>query len=161
MLSCSPKPIFPFPQSPVLDRCTKNTRGRGRVIERTEYQSYIEQNKKNIEANPELYKKRQAIVEHPYGTIKRQWGFYYIMTKRSIKRASADVGMMFTCFNLRRLFNIIDKNVFFKYLKGLASIFRFSTTHFKAISRTLFSAAKIPLPHFIFFTCLPAGRNAG
>ena len=32
----------------------------------------------------ELYQKRQAIVEHPFGIIKRQWDFYYIMTKKSI-----------------------------------------------------------------------------
>ena len=42
-------------------------------------------------------------MEHPYGTIKRQWGFSYIMTKRFIKRAEADVGMMFTAYNLRRM----------------------------------------------------------
>ncbi len=41
------------------------------------------------------------------------------MTKKSIKRASADVGMMFTVFNLRRLINIIGKNEFKKYLEGL------------------------------------------
>tara|TARA_R110002072_G_scaffold261507_1_gene420300 strand:+ start:201 stop:347 length:147 start_codon:yes stop_codon:yes gene_type:complete len=29
----------------------------------------------------ELYPKRQAIEEHPYGVIKRQWGFYYITLK--------------------------------------------------------------------------------
>ena len=102
---------------PVKDLCTKNTAGR--LIERSEYAPYIEQNKRNIEADPALYKKRQAIVEHPYGVIKRQWGFYYIMTKKTIKRASADVGMMFTAFNLRRLINIIGKNVFKKYLEGL------------------------------------------
>ena len=62
------------------------------------------------------------VVEHPYGIIKRQWGFYYIMTKKTIKRASADVGMMFTAFNLRRLINIIGKNEFKKYLEGLILI---------------------------------------
>jgi len=105
---------------PVKDLCTINTKGR--LIERSEYAPYIEQNKKNIEANPTVYKKRQAIVEHPYGIIKRQWGFYYIMTKKTIKRASADVGMMFTAFNLRRLINIIGKNEFKKYLEGLILI---------------------------------------
>jgi hypothetical protein len=29
-----------------------------------------------------------------YGVIKRQWGFYYIMTKKTIKHASADVGLI-------------------------------------------------------------------
>ncbi len=102
---------------PARDLCTSATNGR--IIERSEYAPYIEQNKRNIENDPELYKKRQAIVEHPYGVIKRQWGFYYIMTKKSIKRASADVGLMFTAFNLRRLINIIGKNEFKKYLEGL------------------------------------------
>ena len=49
------------------------------------------------------YAHRQAIVEHPYGIIKRQWGFNYIMTKKTIKRASADVGFIFISYNLRRL----------------------------------------------------------
>ncbi|MBK8346475.1 MAG: hypothetical protein IPL08_02235 [Saprospiraceae bacterium] len=95
----------------------KNTAGR--LIERSEYAPYIEQNKRNIEADPALYKKRQAIVEHPYGVIKRQWGFLLHHDQKTIKRASADVGMMFTAFNLRRLINIIGKNVFKKYLEGL------------------------------------------
>lgn len=106
---------------PVMGLCTKNKKGR--VIERTEYAQYIEQNKLNIEANPKLYKKRQAIVEHPYGIIKRQWGFYYIMTKKGIKHASADVGLIFTAFNLRRLMNIIDKNALKKFLKELGFLF--------------------------------------
>jgi hypothetical protein len=46
--------------------------------------------------NYEIYRRRQAIVEHPYGVIKRQWGFYYNMTKKTIKHASADVGLIFT-----------------------------------------------------------------
>ena len=106
---------------PVKDACTKNSRGR--LIERTEHAPYIEQNQNNIDANPKLYKKRQAIVEHPYGILKRQWGFYYIMTKRGKKRASADVGLMFVAYNLRRMMNIIDKNIFKKFLQELGFLF--------------------------------------
>lgn len=106
---------------PVKDLCTKNKDGR--LIERSEHASFIEQNKLNIEANPTLYKKRQTIVEHPYGILKRQWGFYYIMTKKTKKHASADVGLMFTAYNLRRIMNIIDKNVFKKFLKELGLLF--------------------------------------
>ena len=106
---------------PVKDACTKNNRGR--LIERTEHAPYIEQNQNNIDANPKLYKKRQAIVEHPYGILKRQWGFYYIMTKRGRKRASADVGLMFVAYNLRRIMNILDKNIFKKFLAELGFLF--------------------------------------
>ena len=115
--------------------CTKNKKGR--VIERSEYAPYMEINKCNIDANPQTYKKRQSIVEHPYGTIKRQWGFYYIITKKGMKRASADVGFMFVAYNLRRLMNIIDKNMLTKFLKELVALFFQKSSPSKAIRKIL------------------------
>lgn len=104
---------------PALNQCTKNTQGRGRVIERTEHAAYIEQNRKNIEKNEHFYKRRQAIVEHPYGTIKRQWGYNYILTKKGKEQASADVGFMFISYNLRRIINIIGQKRLRECLQGL------------------------------------------
>jgi len=109
---------------PVKTECSKAKYGKG--IQRSEYQQYINQNKEKIEQNKDYYRKRQAIVEHPYGTIKRQWGFSYILTKKYIKRAEADVGLMFTAYNLRRLFNILGKDVFRNYLKNLLALFFFT-----------------------------------
>ncbi|MCC5928185.1 MAG: hypothetical protein JJU28_02970, partial [Cyclobacteriaceae bacterium] len=63
------------------------------------------------------------IIEHNYGTIKRQWNFHYIITKRGIDRASADVGFMFTAYNLIRIFNLIDKKALKEYLKALIPCF--------------------------------------
>ncbi len=102
---------------PVKTQCTKNKDGR--VLERSEYADYVEQNRINIESDPKLYKRRQSIVEHPYGTIKRQWGFYYIMTKKSMKRASADVGFIFIAYNLRRIMNILGLNGLKELFKAL------------------------------------------
>jgi hypothetical protein len=120
------------PGCPARALCTKNLKGR--LIERSEFAPFIEQNRINIEADAATYKKRQAIVEHPYGTIKRQWGFYYIITKKGLKRASADVGFMFIAYNLRRLMNIIDKNLLTKFLKELAFLFSEMVTSLKAIT---------------------------
>jgi len=39
--------------------------------------------------------------------MKRQWGFNHIMTKKSKKHASADVGFIFIAYNLKRIMNII------------------------------------------------------
>jgi len=103
---------------PARALCTKNIKGR--MIERSEYAAYVETNRLNIEAKPEVYKKRQSIVEHPYGTIKRQWGFYYIITKRGIKRASADAGLMFVAYNLKRLISIMGSDGLTRYLQVLA-----------------------------------------
>ncbi|WP_205943596.1 IS1182 family transposase [Pedobacter cryophilus] len=116
---------------PCFERCTKNKAGR--LIERTEHAEVIQANKIRIELNKELYRKRQAIVEHPYGIIKRQWGFYYIMTKKTIKHAGADVGLIFTAFNLRRIFNIIGHDLLKKYLTVLAYFFLLVRTYFKRL----------------------------
>lgn len=90
---------------PVKSLCTKSKYQR--IIERHEFAEAIEINKQNIAKNPEIYAQRQAIVEHPFGTMKRQWGFDHIMTKKTKERASADVGFVFIAYNLRRIINII------------------------------------------------------
>ena len=107
---------------PVLHLCTKNTRGRGRVIERTEHQDYIDQNRRNIDLHKPLYKQRQAIIEHNYGTIKRQWNFHFVLTKKGMERAASDAGFMFVAYDLRRLMNLIDKNKFKEYLAKLVCL---------------------------------------
>ena len=94
----------------------------GRIIHRRKYAQNIEENKQRIENNKATYKRRQAIVEHPYDTIKRQWGFSYILTKRFIQRASADVGFMMIAYNLRRIINILGIDTIKAYLEELAKL---------------------------------------
>ena len=120
----------------VKEECSKAKYGKG--IQRSEYQEYINQNKERIENNKDYYRKRQAIVEHPYGTIKRQWGFNYIITKKFIKRAEADVGLMFIAYNLRRLISILGIEVLKEYMKSVISLLtnmllpiRIKINHFK------------------------------
>ncbi|MFM7661670.1 MAG: IS1182 family transposase [Bacteroidota bacterium] len=120
---------------PYFEKCTKNKAGR--LIERTEHMDLIDANKRRLAENMELYRKRQAIVEHPFGIIKRQWDFYYIMTKKSIKHATADVGLIFTCYNLRRIFNILDQNELKKYLIELDFLFLILRSYFKTFTRTI------------------------
>ncbi|MEA1786833.1 IS1182 family transposase [Arenibacter sp. GZD96] len=90
---------------PVRHLCT-TAKQNGKIIQRSEFAPYIEGNKKRVAMAPETYKKRQALVEHPFGTIKRQWGFDHILTKRGIEAASADFGLILTAYNLKRIFNI-------------------------------------------------------
>ena len=124
----------------VKDQCTKAKYGK--AIQRSEYQQYITNNKERIEQNQNYYRKRQAIVEHPYGTIKRQWGFSYILTKKGKKRASSDVGLMFTAYNIRRLINIVGKNELKKYLEVLVllvlAIYRKIWTRLRQSKRGIF-----------------------
>jgi transposase len=105
----------------LMPNCTANKAGR--MLERSEHADLIFENKQRIAQNKQLYRRRQAIVEHPYGVIKRQWGFYFISTKKGIKRAAADVGLIFTAYNLRRIFNLIDKNQLKKCFQELKLMF--------------------------------------
>jgi len=93
-------------------------------------------------------------VEHPYGTIKRQWGFSYIMTKKYIHRASADVGLMMTCYNLRRIINILGINVLQEYLQMILNTF-FYIFGVIQLKKRLFAALKI------FITDLPIRNKNG
>ena len=115
----------------VKDQCTKAKYGKG--VQRSEYQPYINNNKKRIEQNQDYYRRRQAIVEHPYGTIKRQWGFSYILTKKYKEWAEADVGLMFVAYNLRRIINILGKEVLQEYLWMLVFSFLIIFYHIRAI----------------------------
>jgi len=107
---------------PVRSHCTRSNKQR--LIHRSEYADYYEKNRNNTIEKEHLYKRRQAIVEHPFGTIKRQWGFSYILTKKGIARAGSDVGFMFIAYNLRRIVNILTMDVLKEYLRMLVlSIF--------------------------------------
>ena len=101
-----------------------------RIIERHEYAQALERNKEALEINPEIYHQRQAIVEHPFGTMKRQWGFDHIMTKKTKKRASSDIGLIFITYNMRRLINIIG-------IANLGAYLRETLLCFLAILHTL------------------------
>jgi len=106
---------------PVRIKCTRSKTGR--LIGRSIYAENYERNRINTVEKEHLYKRRQTIAEHPFGTIKRQWGFSYILTKKGINRASSDVGFMFIAYNLRRILNILTRDQLKEYLRVLLSLF--------------------------------------
>ena len=103
----------------------------GKAIQRSEFQEYVDRNKNLINQNKKLYRKRQQIVEHPYGTIKRQWGFNYIITKKYIQRAEADFGFIMTAYNIRRIINIIGARNLGKYMKSVFQHFLLKIKRFQ------------------------------
>jgi transposase len=106
---------------PAHSKCTRSKDGR--VLSRSTFAEYYENNRELYQKKEHLYKRRQAIVEHPFGTIKRQWGFSYILTKKGMKRASADVGLMLIAYNFRRIGNILTIDRLREYLRILILLF--------------------------------------
>ncbi|WP_238719003.1 IS1182 family transposase [Pelagihabitans pacificus] len=90
---------------PARHLCT-TAKQNGKIVQRSEFTRYIEGNAERVAERPKIYKKRQALVEHPFGTIKRQWGYDHIVTKKGIDRASADFGFIAIAYNLKRLMNL-------------------------------------------------------
>jgi transposase len=89
---------------PVKSLCT-SAKGP-REIERSQYQEVIDENNKRVNDNAELFKKRQQIVEHPFGTVKRGWGYNYTLL-RSIKKVNGEITIIFTMYNLRRVISVL------------------------------------------------------
>ena len=127
---------------PARSECTRSKTAR--LIHRSEFAEYYEVNRINFEEKEHLYKRRQAIVEHPYGTLKRQWGFSYILTKKGIGRASSDVGFMFIAYNLRRIGNILTRDRLKEYLRILVLLF-LSKLHLTKLKNSHFRIPFFPL----------------
>lgn len=105
----------------IREDCTKNKKGR--VIERTEYQDVIDENRERVLANRDYYKHRQQIIEHQFGVLKRQWGFTYTLLKGK-KNVLSEVHLMMTIYNLTRMIKILGIDVLKRRLATLyASLF--------------------------------------
>jgi len=62
-----------------------------------------------------LIKKRGSIVEHPFGTIKRNLGWDHFLV-RSIEKVSGENALIMFSYNFRRLLNLIGIALFRKLL---------------------------------------------
>jgi hypothetical protein len=92
------------------------------VIERNENIEDTQRNKQAIEKNNELYRRRQEIVEHPFSTIKRQWGFDYTLMKGK-QKVDGEVGLIFISYLFRRLITILGINGLMKTVLSLKSLY--------------------------------------
>jgi transposase len=124
-------------------------KSKGRIIERSNFESYIEENTERYKLNKELYRNRQAIVEHQFGIIKRQWGFDYTLLKTK-KKVEAEFAIIFTCYNLRRSVSILGIPELIERLKAafvfvnvlLQAILKKSKPSFSIIKNNHFTFSK-------------------
>lgn len=91
-------------ECPNKDKCT--TSDTGRRISPTEYEEIYQRADKLFAENFGLYKKRQMIVEHPFGTIKRALGYTYFLT-RGNENVKNESYLHCLIYNLKRVINIL------------------------------------------------------
>jgi transposase len=88
---------------PLKNQCTKLPK---RIIQRSEYQDAVDINDNNIKQNPQYYKRRQAICEHPFGSIKRHWGYTHTLLK-GLQKVNGEMNLIMFCYNFLRTKNIL------------------------------------------------------
>lgn len=84
----------------------KCTTANARTITRSEYEEYCDEAIKFTMGHNEIYKKRQEIVEHPFGTIKGNWG-YTIFYRRGLQSVNAEGALFCVAYNMKRIINIL------------------------------------------------------
>ena len=90
---------------PVKHLCTGRADGR-REIDRSEFADAVEANSKRYKENKELYRKRQEINEHIFGTIKRKWGYNHTNLK-GLQKVNGEMALIMTVYNIRRCITIL------------------------------------------------------
>lgn len=103
----------------IKKQCTRNKTGR--LIERSEYQEVIEENRDRVLADPDYYRTRQQIIEHQFGTMERQWGFTHTLMKGK-KAVLSEVYLLFMIYNLRRSASILGLEGLIKRIKALMAL---------------------------------------
>ena len=93
---------------PFVEKCLGNRlkSWHGKTIERTEYDDAVEANLKRVSQNRAAYQKRKEIIEHPFGTIKRTYGYYYTLL-RTKEKVTGEFSLIYLCYNLRRVISIL------------------------------------------------------
>lgn len=59
-----------------------------------------------ISQNKEIARKRKSIIEHVFGTVKRNLGISYLLMKGR-QKAEGEISLAFLAFNIKRAINIL------------------------------------------------------
>jgi transposase len=94
-------------------QCTKLPK---RIIQRSEYQDAVDINGHNIKQNPQYYKRRQAICEHPFGSIKRHWGYTHTLLK-GLGKVAGEMNLIMLCYNFMRTQSIMGFDKMLQQIK--------------------------------------------
>ena len=99
-----------------ISDCTNNKRGRS--IKVSANKEVIDSFKKSMQEteNKKLLSKRKEIVEHPFGTIKRNLGFTYFLQK-GLEKVKTEFSFICFTYNFKRVVNILGVDGFLEEIE--------------------------------------------
>jgi transposase len=77
-----------------------------RVIERWEHEDVIERHRRRMATGEAMMRRRKALAEHPFGTLKCRAGYRHFLM-RGFDKVRCELGLMVLCYNFTRALNII------------------------------------------------------
>jgi hypothetical protein len=104
-----------------------------RIIRRWEHEDVLERHRARMESAGELMRRRSAIVEHPFGTLKCRAGYRHFLV-RGFDKVRGEWSLMALCYNFTRVLNILG---FEGFAACMAKTFRSLTCALRADSSCL------------------------
>jgi len=85
-------------------KCTRNKENR--TITRLASEEVQERMAVRVARNPQIMRRRKAIIEHCFGTIKRSLGYDYFLC-RGMRNVATEVNLTVLAYNLKRACNLV------------------------------------------------------
>ena len=133
-------------ECPVKSLCT--SRSGGRELDRSEYADAVEENNQRYRENGQLYRRRQEINEHIFGTIKRQWGYNHT-NLTGLEKVNGEHSLIMLVYNIKRAMNILGVADLIAKLRNWKSpykskvLFLIKTAYFKLKLALVFETEKL------------------
>lgn len=86
-------------------QCTRNQRHRRITREANEH--LMEAMAQRMKAEPEKFKLRKQLAEHPFGTIKRNFGYTHFLLK-GLAKVRTEWSLITLVYNLKRVLNLVS-----------------------------------------------------
>ena len=99
---------------PLRQRCLGKTAKR-REIERWVHEDVIERHRARMAQAAAVMRRRKALAEHPFGTLKCRAGYRHFLL-RGFDKVRGEWGLMALCYNFTRVLGIIGFDRFIAYL---------------------------------------------
>ena len=86
-------------------QCTRNKQNR--TITREANEPLMEAMAERMRAHPEKFKLRKTLAEHPFGTIKRWFGYTHFLLK-GLTKVRTEWSLTTLAYNLKRVLNLVS-----------------------------------------------------
>jgi transposase len=105
---------------PLKPRCL-SPKALIRTIRRWEHEDVLDRHRARMQGADELMRRRSAIVEHPFGTLKCRAGYRHFLV-RGFNKVRGEWSLMALCYNFTRVLNILGFGGFVRaVMKALLS----------------------------------------